>query len=204
MDLAHRESARHRVGNPAAVARPAEVVHLASLALGNHSDFLRSHLNHVDAVHLVVPQDAFAIGRPKETIFIGVGVLGQLDGFFFAVLSLDVDLVLTRAVADVGDVFAVGRPSHIAVVGIVALGQIPRDARLDWHCPHIAPGTKSHTFSIGRNRARVDELAGIHILVANGFVVIGHLNGDGIDFSVDEVIAEQLAAVFVNDVLVAE
>ena len=128
MNLTDAEGARHGIGNPTAVGRPAILVHLTGFAARHHSDLLRSHINHIDAVHFVIPQNLLAVGRPFETIFIGVGVLGQLDGFFFAVLSLNINFILTRAVTDVGDVFAIGRPSHIAVVSVVALGQIPCDA----------------------------------------------------------------------------
>ena len=106
--MANGEGAWHGIGDPFAVGRPTEVAHLACFTLGHGGDFFAVDIDHVDAVHLVVPQNLLAVGRPHGLVFVGVGVGAELYGLLLAVLVLDVEFVFASAVADVGDVFAVG------------------------------------------------------------------------------------------------
>ena len=86
----------------------------------------------------------------------------------------------------------------------VALRQVTRDARFDGYGPYVATCTEGHTGAVGRDAAAVDELAAVDVFVADASVVVNDLHFDGVFLAIAEVVTVQLAAVFIDDVVVAQ
>lgn len=110
--------------DPLAVGRPGEIADLPRLV--DHGRLLRSHVDELEPVLLVGPEQAFGVRRPAELVLVRVAAGRQLRGGLGAVLGADVDFILAGDVGDVGDPLAVGGPCGAAFmdagVAVVRVG----------------------------------------------------------------------------------
>ena len=87
---------------------------------------------------------------PHQVADVGVITLGGLDGGLGSCL-IEIDLVLTGLVADVGDVLTVGAPSCSPLVGSRSLGDVPCDSLAHRNVEDLTTGGDSGSLAISRD-----------------------------------------------------
>ena len=149
------------IRQPAAVRGPGSRHEFHTPKIGVEKNFFAlpaGDVEEMEASPVIRIADFFSVRRPIESSQPGVDAMSHLRRRLAAVLPLNINLVFTRTIRNIGEAFPGRAPNRTAFIGARCPGQVSRCLPFKFQKEQVAPGGQDHFFAVRRqDRGAADE-----------------------------------------------